>query len=205
MVLAYADNLNVAGIDREKVQHVKDLTVARLRSKGFSVHEEVDATTDVISLGYRVFGKAGIVCGSERKIRLIRQTAAWLETRPQVRGKDIEVFLGHLIQIMLLHRGFLSILRNLYDFSRECYGTRTRLWPSAAKEAKWIKSLLPLCYADLRLVWDTEVTASDASLSGYAVAATSWAEQDVVTVGSQSERCRYKIRQPYIPPRERAL
>ena len=205
VVLAYADNLNVAGIDREKVQHVKDLTVARLRSKGFSVHEEVDATTDVISLGYRVFGKAGIVCGSERKIRLIRQTAAWLETRPQVRGKDIEVFLGHLIQIMLLHRGFLSILRNLYDFSRECYGTRTRLWPSAAKEAKWIKSLLPLCYADLRLVWDTEVTASDASLSGYAVAATSWAEQDVVTVGSQSERCRYKIRQPYIPPRERAL
>lgn len=43
LLLPYADNLNVCGIDADAVQAAKDKAVARLRSVGLIVHEEMEA------------------------------------------------------------------------------------------------------------------------------------------------------------------
>lgn len=60
-IIAYANNLNVGGLNQEKVQRAKDGAVQRLRSSGFGVHEEVDANTRVESLGFQIDGVQGLV------------------------------------------------------------------------------------------------------------------------------------------------
>lgn len=70
-------------------------------------------------------------------------------------------------------------------------------------EARWIASLLPVFYADLRRPWSPEVTISDASLSGYAVGARALATPYVAALGRQPEGLRFRAVQPR--PRETAL
>ena len=60
-IIPYADNLNVAGLDQDRVQHVKDTVVAKLRATGFRVHEELDATDTAQSLGFYIDGVSGVV------------------------------------------------------------------------------------------------------------------------------------------------
>ena len=54
VVIAYADNLNIAGICRQRVQQAKDDAVAHLRHIGFVVHEELDAASSANSLGFHI-------------------------------------------------------------------------------------------------------------------------------------------------------
>ena len=52
VLIVYADNLNVCGIDQQRVQTTKDVIVQRLRHLSFRVHEETDAVTSAQSLGF---------------------------------------------------------------------------------------------------------------------------------------------------------
>ncbi|CAK0906896.1 unnamed protein product, partial [Prorocentrum cordatum] len=65
-------------------------------------------------------------------------------------------------------------------FMHENWSLKRRLWHSAALECKWISVLLPLAWADLRMPWTSQVKATDASLSGYAVGKSLWNVSDVV-------------------------
>eukprot|EP00969_Alexandrium_andersonii_P310523 13721723-Alexandrium_andersonii.AAC.1 len=66
-------------------------------------------------------------------------------------------------------------------------------------------AVLPLCSVDLARPWSGLVTCSDASLSGYAVAHSSWGEGHAEHVGSTSERLRFRARDAGPAPRARAL
>ncbi|CAE7391323.1 ANK1 [Symbiodinium sp. CCMP2592] len=117
LMIAYADNLNVAGTCPVKVQEAKDNAAAHLRSLGFGVHEELDACTQASSLGFFVDGVKGVVTPKPDKVGKVVAAFRWLSRRPRVPGKAVEKLIGHAVHFMML-------------------------WTSAAREAAWVSSLL---------------------------------------------------------------
>ena len=204
VIIPYADNLNVTGINADQVQRVKDEVVKRLRDLGFRVHEELDAHHTCQSLGFLIDGLNGTVSPIPERLDKICKAFTWLSRRPQVSGRSIERLLGHAVHICLLRRELLSIFRGLYDFAYSCYDRRVKLWPVAAKEARWAANLLKLCQVDLKKTWSRQVTSSDASLSGIAVCKRDMEPSEQSIIGNIKEHWRYKSRIP-VNPREAAL
>ena len=204
LLLPYADNLNVCGINAEAVQRAKDGAVARLRQVGLTVHEEMDANNISQSLGYMIDGSVGQVTPIPDRLHRVQLAFKWLSRRPRVTGKAVQRLLGHAVHFMMLKRELLSIPRHLYAFVQQANG-RCRLWCSAAVEARWIGELLPLCATDLRKQTSALLSASDASLSGIAVCTRTLDEQTVRAIGSYRERWRFKGRNPANRPRQTAL
>ena len=205
LLLPYADNLNVAGVDQRRVQMAKDGAVKRLREVGLLVHEEMDACTVAQSLGYCIDGVAGTVRPVADPLHTVQLAFKWLSRRPRVTGLAIQKLLGHAVHFMLLRRELLSIPRRLYDFVQYAGQSRRRLWAVAAVEARWIGELLSLSTADLRRVPSTQLTSSDASLSGIAVCSKQESLSTVLALGSFKEGWRFKGRNPADRPRQRAL
>ena len=204
VLIPYADNLNVAGISAEKVQQVKDRVVCHLRGLGFKVHEELDACTVANSLGFRIDGELGTVQPIPEKLFRVRLAFRWLSRRPKVSSKAVEKLLGHAVHFAMVRRELLSIFRGLYDFAAQHGNVRTRLPRGAAREAKWISELLQLCSTNLRKSWDTELTASDASLSGIAVCSRQVTLEEVSSLGTQKECWRFRSYNPALCPRKHA-
>ena len=123
---------------------------------------------------------------------------------PKVHGRAIERLLGHTVHICLLRRELLSPLRALYDFAYAMYDRRQKLWPSAIKDARWCSRLFKLCSVDLRRAWSSDVTASDASLSGIAVCRRSLSAEMQSELGNNKEIWRYKSK-VFAKPRDSAL
>ena len=61
MLIPYADNMNICGIDKQAVQVAKDKVVTQLRKMKFRLHEEQDATPVVQALGFEIDGLRGEV------------------------------------------------------------------------------------------------------------------------------------------------
>ncbi|CAK9044550.1 unnamed protein product [Durusdinium trenchii] len=153
IIIPYADNLNVAGIDEQRVQQVKNKIVDRLREIGFRVHEELEACSIGQSLGFLVDGAKGVVAPIPERLHKVRLALDWLARQPWVTGKKVERLIGHCVHFMLLRRELLSIFRAMYDFVHKSYSKKRPLFASAAREAKWASALLGLCSVDLRKDW----------------------------------------------------
>lgn len=203
-MLAYADNLNVVGTDCEAVQRAKDSAVAHLRSLGFVIHEELDATSSANSLGFFIDGVAGRVSPIPQKVSKVIAALRWLQRRPRITGKFIEKIIGHCVHFFLLRRELLSVFRRLYQFVQDSYLKRQRLWRSAATEAGWAASLLSISFADLRREWNPTLIATDASLSGIAVSSCCSTTSQVSTIGKVKENWRFKVKAP-IAPRKKTV
>ena len=130
-------------------------------------------------------GKRGIIQPNPNKIGKVIKALEWLAARPRVSGQVVEKIIGHCVHFMLLRRELLSVFRSLYDFKFSSYTKRTRLWASAAQEARNAAALLHICFADLRRPWDDTLTVSDASLSGYAVHSLPSNASTVAMIGRQ--------------------
>ena len=139
----------MAGTCAARVQQVKDAVVKQLRSLGLRVREEMDAHHTCQSLGFMIDGIAGTVFPIPERLDKICKAFGWLAKRPLVTGRAIERLLEHAAHICLLRRALLSIFRGLYDFAYANSDRKVKLWPVAAKEARWASHLLKLCHVDL--------------------------------------------------------
>ena len=89
-LVPYADNLNIVGCNREKVQQAKQSIVEHLESLGFRIHEEQEAEVTAESLGFYIDGRKGRVYPKPEKLNKVRKTLLWLAKCPRVTGKMIE-------------------------------------------------------------------------------------------------------------------
>ena len=192
VIVPYADNLNVIGTCKEDVQRIKDLAVKRLRQVGFRVHEEEDASDYAKALGFIIDGKNQRIHPRPEKRDKVIAALRWLSTRPKVSGKAIERIVGHCIHFFMLKREFLSIFRSVYSFKDVCYHKQCRLWKTAARECEWAAELLWICESDLAKPWSSEITASDACLSGTATCTLKSDSKCVQQIGKTRELWRYK-------------
>lgn len=199
VMITYADNLNIAGTDRDRVQQAKDSAVKHLRQCGFVVHEELDATSSANSLGFHIDGIAGKITPIPAKVGKVISMLRCLAGGPRVSGKMVEKLIGHCVHFMMLRRELLSIFRSLYQFVQDCYLMRRRLWPSARAEARWAANLLSVAFADLRRPWDNNVFASDASLSGIGICTAVFSREEVAHLGRHKENWRFKCKAPVAP------
>ena len=205
LLIPYADNLNVCGTNQAAVQSAKDKVVEQLRSVGFRVHEEEDASLRVQALGFVIDGEKGEVHPIAARRDKVRLGLLWLSKRPKVTGRAIERIVGHCVHLFMLRRDLLSIFRSVYDFKIANYHKPCRLWRTAAEECRIAAALILTCYADLRKPWCPTITASDASLSGTAVAALTVESGQVQTIGVCREMWRFKSKDPLAKARDAAL
>ena len=61
ILVPYADNLNSVGVNKQKVQAMKDKIIAHLHAVGFRTHEEQDAELHAEALGFTIDGAQGKV------------------------------------------------------------------------------------------------------------------------------------------------
>ena len=101
-LLPYADNLNVLGTNK-KVQVTKDKIVEYLRSFGFRVHEEMEATCTFQSLGFYIDGQNGVVTPIPERLDKVVRCFTWLSKQPRVSGKAVEKLLGHCTHIFVCY------------------------------------------------------------------------------------------------------
>ena len=139
-LLPFCDNINVVGTDLSCNIQLNRICSA-WKEHGVLIHEVVEATAVFTSLGRLIDGSSGRVFSRPERTERLRQASLWLEQRPRVTGREVERYVGHLIDHIMLKREILSILRSLYDFVRDCYHVRARLWPSAAREVAQCRGL----------------------------------------------------------------
>ena len=205
VMIPYADNLNVCGTCKDSVQRAKDKVVQRLRDVGFRVHEEEDAALNAQALGFIIDGERGQVHPIPARRDRVRLCLLWLANRPKVSGRALERIIGHCVHLFMLRRDLLAIFRSVYDFKIACYNKPSRLWKSAAEECRIAAALILTCYADLRQPWSSNITVSDACLSGTAVAGLDVDSHVVQTIGRCREMWRFKSKDPLSRARDAAL
>ena len=205
VIIPYADNLNVCGVDQHRVQESKNKVVQQLRSVGFRIHEEEDASPVAQALGFILDGERGEVRPIPLKRDKLRLVLLWLGSRPKVCGKSLERVIGHSIHLFMLRRELLSIFRAVYDFKVARYNSPVRLWESAAKECRWAAAMLLVCRSNLQQPWCGDVTASDACLSGTAVSMLHSQPGDCQKIGVCREMWRFKSKEPLHRARDAVL
>ena len=163
LLIPYADNLNIVGVDKEKVQSMKNTITDHLNSIGFITHEKQGAETQAEALGFWSMVEVVASCQGLTNVRGPAKVLLRLAS-----GRMIERVIGHCVHFFMLRLECLSWFRAIYDFKQ---AERVTLWKAAAEECRQAAALLVMCYADLKCSWGTEVTCSDASLSGTGVRA----------------------------------
>lgn len=128
ILIPYADNLNVAGIDEQRMQDIKNKIVRYLRDVGFRVYEEMEACAIGQSLGFFIDGTQGLVAPIPFRLKKVCLALKWLSTCLKVFGKQMERLLGHCVHLILLRCKLLSIFRSLYDFIQSSYYVRRRFF-----------------------------------------------------------------------------
>ena len=147
------------------------------------MHEETEAESSIDILGASVDGISGRVCPTHKRRWRLCLALRWAGRRPRVTGQEIERLIGQVVFVVLANRFMLSILRHVYDFIRDSYTHRQRLWASAAHECCVLAGLVPLLGANLRLHWHPRVTSIDACPTEMGVAECDWFVSDVCRVG----------------------
>ena len=181
VAMPYCDNVHSLSLSRTAADDGLRKLQEDLSGMGFSLHEEVMATSVFQTLG-------GIIDGESGTIRPT-PTRAWnillgFEEALQsvVSWKFIQRLLGHAITLCVLNRAGMSVFRALYDFVEQQSEPRY-LNKLERKEVEIFIGLIPLLVGELRREWDTTVHCSDASPEGYGVCSRTL-EQWKVRVGS---------------------
>ena len=176
-----------------------------MRFLGSFIHDERGASPTVSSLGYVIDGHAEIVKPKPHKLRFILETCRFLFSGFRINVRESQRFLGHLVLVFLLNRPLLSIMRSLYDFVQWVGDRRAHLWKSCLKEIGWIMVLLPFARCQLDLPWSTQLTISDACVTGVALCSLDVNVGDARSIGEIAERSRFKCSPPSWNARTRAL
>ncbi|CAK0797435.1 unnamed protein product, partial [Prorocentrum cordatum] len=133
--LPHCDNLNVFGLDKSAVQLVKDRVVSHLRARCFPVHEEVDASVRVTSLGWCIGGDRWSVCNKPERAERLAKVCSVIESGARLSGHPVQRWAGHVVDFFLIRREGLAALRSTYDFIDKVGSGRQRAWPSLRKSA----------------------------------------------------------------------
>ncbi len=202
--MPYCDNVHVLSFSSSLCQEGKDRIVEKLEGMGFELHEHTSASTLTATLGGIIDGQLGhIRCSNSRIWSLIFAFEYCCNHKVSV--ELVQRLLGHAMFACVLNRSGMALFRRLYDFVQSNCKPRY-LNSLEQRECRVFAGILPLLVADLRLSWDTTVTATDASPSGWGICERFLPSDQVEEIGKWHERWRYRRLDPSEwQPRQRAL
>ena len=203
-VYVYVDNLGVLGTDRKAVERAMSSLQAKFGEYNLELHASEVSSGDVEALGCLVDCSRLRSCITPQRLWKLRQAIKGLLRRGRCTGRALEVVVGHLTFVGLMNRRSLSVLHACYRFIQACYYSVSDLWDSVVAELSCFKGLLMLLTQDWWRPWNTVVSSSDSSLTGYGVCQSTWPVEVVAEVGRQRERQRFKRTGPH-SARESAL
>jgi len=200
--MPYCDNIHSLALSAEACQKAKDDMTGVLKSMGFSIHEDEEATYYFQTLGGVVDGKNGIV--------KVTPTRAWniilaFETllEDKVDWEVLRRLLGHSMTICTINRCGMSVFRALYDFVEDAPPPR-RLNQRERQEVLNFIGIVPLLVGYMKRDWSTTVSCSDASPQGYGVCQRELEPPLVESLGAWQDRWRFRHLDPsQWRPRER--
>ena len=131
--------------------------------------KHVIAATTATELGVRIDSDAGLIgAGPERILKLIAVTVILLGHRAP-RAKWVQIVLGRWIFILQYRRPAMAVLSQSWRYI-QAGQDRRRWWPAVRRELCTLLCLVPLLQSDMKQHFSSQVTCSDASEYGGAIA-----------------------------------
>ena len=200
----YVDNLGVIGHNKSKVESALGELQGIFNGLGLELHKSEVGSQGVEALGCVLDGSAKQSRLKPTRLWKVRQGILGLLRRGRCTGRALEVILGHCTFCALMCRPALSIFNSAYAFVRCGYMEVRPLWKTVVEELQCFRGILLLLCQEWARPWNTLVSSSDASLSGYGVCQAWWPRSEVERCGRISERSRFKRVGPH-SARESAL
>ena len=172
----YLDNYFAGGLKsdgssdtRVKAMH-KEAVDAWTKAGVLSAEDKhIIAEPTAVELGVHIGGKTGLMgASSERLAKLAVVTLKLLETR-MPKTKWVQIVLGRWIFALQFRRPAMAVLAQCWKFAMPGEDKR-RWWPTVRRELSRLLAIIPLLQMDLRMPFASEVTCSDASEFGGAMA-----------------------------------
>ena len=120
-----------------------------------------------LHLGGVMDGNSGLVRTSPQRYWNLKLAFGYA-TIKTVSSDLIQLLLGHAIVVLVLNRAGISVFRSLYDFAGRGF-SRMMLWECARRECRIFAGLLPLLVCNMKALWSTTITCTDASPSGFGI------------------------------------
>ena len=190
----YVDNLGILSTDEiqveEGLREVKD----KFESRNLQLHPGEVRSGAMKALGCELRGDLMASRITIERYHKLRQAITGVLRRKRVSGRLLEVVVGHATFAGLTNRALLSVFHTTYRYIRTHYDYPSSLWMSVKEELQAFRNLMIYLHADWTRPWNTYVTASDASLTGYGIVSSVWDSSEVSMVGRCLERGRFRKR-----------
>ena len=161
-------------------------------SLGLELHATEINETYVEALGCVLEGDQMRSRTNPKRLWRIHHAIKALLRRGRRTGRTLEVLIGHCTFIGLMRRGSLAIFHSVYSFIHKHYKQVASLWSSIKLELKSFMGIMFLLVQDWWRPWNSAVTSSDSSLSGFGVSQAWWPKSVVSQVGRLQERSRFR-------------
>lgn len=188
----YVDNLGVLHQDLSLVEKAMSELQEAFNSRGLLLHTTDISEGATLALGCIVEGEKFRSRISPVRLWKIYKAISGLLHRGRCSGQVLEILVGHLTFVGLMWRSSLSILHTVYKFIHRHYNEVAKIWSSVAEELRCFQGVLFLLVQDWSRQWNTLVSSSDASLTGYGVCHAEWDRKQVADTGRVLERSRFK-------------
>lgn len=160
----YVDNFVYVSSDAESSHRA----VARVRDecsrRGLPFHEDFSGEVEAEALGWRFNGVSKQIVPTARHAWRLHGALSVVLQSPRLRSDQLQVLVGHFTFLALLGRPLLATMQAVYAFCLKGYRRPQPLWDSVLRELRWMRDLIPLCFADLARPATPLVAATDASL-----------------------------------------
>eukprot|EP00971_Amphidinium_carterae_P024743 487979-Amphidinium_carterae.1 len=185
----YVDNFIYLHSCRDKALSALDKVKRECAKLGLPTHGIVEPAEQLEVLVWEIDLASGFIRPKRSRDLKLWGALGEILRNPYLSPHQLETLLGHVTFVFLIRRPLRACLNAVYAFVHGAGARDQRRWLPLAiqREIRWVRSVLPLCFANLRLPISPTVGCSDASEWGYGWS-RALAQWRFVRVCTESER-----------------
>lgn len=188
----YVDNLGVISPHEGIVRKTLSELPQAFDQEGLILHPGEIQHETVKALGCQLRGDILATRITPERFHKVRLSIEAVLRRKKVSGQVLEIVIGHATFCALTNRQLLSVFHTVYRYIRSSYYSPSILWNSVREELEAFKGLMIFLQADWWRPWNTLVSCSDSSTTGFGVSTSFWSRDTVARCGHVCERSRFR-------------